>query len=173
MQKLTAENECLPSDNSIQPQPSVSYEPLRTPVTSTSLHALRVKVEQNLYKLDEETKVPLLKMANAAERAITDRVLLFDENRLLFEQNNEKMTRDSVKPTVVGKAKIMCFDDIVEAQNKREKKEMERANRKRKRKVSAAMPSNEERSRAEEMENARRDIANMGLSSYCSVLEVN
>ena len=114
-----------------------------------------------------------IKIANAAEQAITDRVLLFDENRLLFEQNNEKTIRDSVRPKVVGKAKIMCFDDIVEAQNKREKKEMEKANRKRKDKVSAAMPSNEERSRAEEMENARQQIANMGLSSYCSVLEVN
>ena len=52
---------------------------------------------------------------------------LFDENRLLFEQNNEKTTRDSVKATVVGKAKIMCFEDIVEAQKKRDKKEVEKA----------------------------------------------
>jgi hypothetical protein len=59
-------------------------------------------------------------MANATENLYAECALLFDQNRLLFEQNNEKVTRKSIKPTVVGCAKIMCYDDIVEARKKRD-----------------------------------------------------
>jgi hypothetical protein len=42
---------------------------------------------------------------------------------LPFEQNNEKATRLSNRSTVTGTAKIMTYDDIVEAQRKRDVKE--------------------------------------------------
>ena len=35
---------------------------------------------------------------------------------LLFEQNNEKTTRKSIKATIVGGARVMSYEDIVEAQ---------------------------------------------------------
>lgn len=38
-------------------------------------------------------------------------------------ENNEKMTRSSIKPTVVGTAKVMNYEDILAAQEKREAKE--------------------------------------------------
>jgi hypothetical protein len=44
---------------------------------------------------------------------------------LLFEQNNEKTTRTSIKATVVGTAKVLSYEDIVEAQQKRDIKEEE------------------------------------------------
>jgi hypothetical protein len=37
-------------------------------------------------------------------------------------ENNEKMTRSSIKPTVVGTAKVMSYEDILAAQEKREAK---------------------------------------------------
>jgi hypothetical protein len=40
------------------------------------------------------------------------------ENSDLFEQNNEGNTRASTKSTVVGKARVMSYEDIVEAQRK-------------------------------------------------------
>jgi hypothetical protein len=49
--------------------------------------------------------------------------LLLDENRLLFEQNNESKCRKSVKSTVVGKAKVMSYEDIVQAELKRDAKD--------------------------------------------------
>jgi hypothetical protein len=62
-------------------------------------------------------------MANAAENAFADRAILLDENLLLFEQNNKKITRNSIKATVVGSARVLSYKDIVEAQKKRDEKE--------------------------------------------------
>jgi hypothetical protein len=56
----------------------------------------------------------------AAERVFAERALLLEENRILFEQNNEKTCRQSGGPTVVGSAKVMSYEDIVEAQKKRD-----------------------------------------------------
>jgi len=39
----------------------------------------------------------------SAQKAFAERVLLLDENRLLFEQNNESNCRQSTRSTVVGK----------------------------------------------------------------------
>jgi hypothetical protein len=38
-------------------------------------------------------------------------------------QNNERNCRQSTRSTVVGKAKVMSYEDIVEAQAKRDAKE--------------------------------------------------
>ena len=46
-----------------------------------------------------------------------------DENFLLFEQNNEKATCKSIIATVVGSARVMNYEDIVEAQKQGEIKE--------------------------------------------------
>ena len=43
---------------------------------------------------------------------------LLDENWLLFEQNNESNCRNLVRSTMVGKAKVMSYGDIIEAQAK-------------------------------------------------------
>jgi hypothetical protein len=72
-------------------------------------------IEQAGHPLDERGRHRLQKLANAAEKAFADRALLLDENRLLFEQNNEKTTRLSTKATVVGTAKVMSYDYIVKA----------------------------------------------------------
>jgi hypothetical protein len=39
-----------------------------------------------------------------------------NENLLLFEQNNEKITRKLIKATIVGGARVISYKDIVEAQ---------------------------------------------------------
>lgn len=49
--------------------------------------------------------------------------LLLDESRPLFEQNNRSNFRKSVTPTKLGEAKVMSYDDIVEAQAKHDAKE--------------------------------------------------
>jgi len=65
--------------------------------------------------LDTHTKLSIQKIADAAENAFAERAILLDENLLLFEQNNEKTTRTSIKATVVGTAKVMSYEDIIEA----------------------------------------------------------
>jgi hypothetical protein len=57
------------------------------------------------------------------------RDLLFQENSDLFKQNNESNTRTLTNPTVVGKAKVMNFEDITEAQKRRDEKDAAAAGR--------------------------------------------
>jgi len=95
---------------------------LRTPVTGESLASLRTKIEQ-VAALDTPDRYCFQKIANAAEKAFTDRTILLDENRLLFEQNNEKTTQQSARSTMVGNARIMTYDDIDHAERKRAAKE--------------------------------------------------
>src|SRR5271170_5096139 len=96
---------------------------LQTPVTAESLTSLRRKIEQSMPTLDDHNQQCLRKFANAAERAMTARDLLFEENFDLFKQNNESHTRESSNSNMVGKAKIMSYEDIQEAQKKRYEKE--------------------------------------------------
>jgi hypothetical protein len=77
---------------------------LHTPVTCESLIDLRAKIEQGT-ALDPPSKRRFQKLANATEKAFADRAILLDENKLLFDQNNEKTTRLSVKSTVTATRK--------------------------------------------------------------------
>jgi hypothetical protein len=86
---------------------------------------MRTMIEQGT-ALNSPHKHRFQKLANAAEKAFADRAILL-ENRLLFEQTNEKTnektTRLSIRSTVTGTAKVMTYDDIIEAQRKCDIKE--------------------------------------------------
>ena len=114
------------------------------------------------------------KLFNAAEKALTGCALLLDKNRVLFEQNNESRSRQSTRSTVIGKAKVMSYEDIVEAQRKRDMKEAgvaggSRRSSKRKSAASAHMPR--KRSRKQELEEAQLEVEAFGMGDYCSVLQ--
>lgn len=93
---------------------------LQTPVTAEDLTSLRSLIEKHTHSLDGTSKRRLQKLADAAQVSFAERALLYDENRLLFQQNNESK---SSKSTVVGKAKVRNYEDIVEAQAKRAARE--------------------------------------------------
>jgi hypothetical protein len=147
---------------------------LPTPVNAEGFQALRRKLEQESQHLDAAGKHRLQKLANAAEKAIADRVLLVEENRILFDQNNEKMSRSSIKSTVVGTARVMSYNDILEAQMKRECKKSSAprpSRRNPKRPVSGTMSDETKRSRLTEVEKGNYEIEDWGLRDYCSVLQ--
>jgi hypothetical protein len=74
---------------------------------------------------------------------------------------------------VVGKSKVMSYDDIVEAQAKRDAKDAAVVKGKRgpKRKSSAPMLAEAKRTRKSEVEVAEDEIKAMGLENHCSVLQ--
>jgi hypothetical protein len=142
------------------------------------LASLRRDIETNIAghkALDARTKLIIQKVANAAENAFADRAILLDENMLLFEQNNEKTTRTSIKATVVGTAKVMSYEDIVEAQQKRDMKEEEAAavqgRRVSKRNKATLSQVIGKRSRSHEREKGIEEIRAFYLEKYCSVLK--
>lgn len=80
---------------------------------------MRKRIEESIAysrEIDSPYKRDIQKLANIAENAFTDRAILLDENLLLFEQNNEKATRKSIRATVVGSTRVMSYKDIIEAQ---------------------------------------------------------
>ena len=157
----------VPGDND-----TTGAEILPTPVTSEALTALNTQIYQDTQLLDGSSRHRLQKLTNAAQKSFAECALLLDENWLLFEQNNESNCRKSVRSTKVGEAKVMSYGDIVEAQAKRDAKEVAVLEGKcgAKRKSFALAKAPAKRKRKSEMEVAEDEIEAMGLGSYCSVL---
>jgi hypothetical protein len=71
---------------------------------------------------------------------------------------------------MVGKAKVMSYENIQEAQKKRDEKEaVGKGRRGWKRKLSTQDPGPRKKSRVQEMAEAQLDIQALGLGGYCSV----
>jgi hypothetical protein len=122
--------------------------------------------------LDGPSKQRLQKLANAAKESFAGCAL--GENRLLFEQNNKRNCRQSTRSTVVGKTKVMSYEDIVEAQAKRDAKEASvvKGERGPKRKSSAPTLAEAKRTQKREAEVAKEEIKVLGLGNHCSVLQL-
>ncbi|SRR6266480_2585605 len=98
-----------------------------TPVTSEALMSLQDLINQDTHELDEMSKQRLQrhlqKLANAAKISVAERALQQDQIRFLSKVNNESKVRRSTKPVVLGKAKVMSYEELEEAQAKRAAKE--------------------------------------------------
>ena len=122
----------------------------QTPVTPVSAEALGslqdLILKQDAYTLDgtskQSLKRHLQKFAKATRASFAKLVLQEDQIQFLTTINNEAKVRRSTKLLVLGKAKVMSYEDLEEARLKRAEKEAARAakgksNRGRKRKSSA------------------------------------
>ena len=108
-------------------------------------------------------------MGNAAEKAFAQCALLRDENKLLFEQNNDAKSRVAAKSTVVGKAKVMSYEDIVEAQKLRDAKDASAESRARQSSKRKGRPSTTAAAKVlheDQPEGAEREIKASGLVEY-------
>ena len=115
---------------------SFPREIVRTPVTPvsaealTSLHHL---IELDAHTLNDTSIARLQrhvqKLANAAHTSFAERALLHDHNQLLTRINNEAKARRLTKSVVLGKAKVMSYEDIEEARAKRAAKEVGKGKR--------------------------------------------
>lgn len=79
-----------------------------------------------------------------------------------------------MKATVVGTAKVMSYDDIVKAQEKRVAREAKTPNqpqRDRKRQTTVVTQDQHKRPRLEEAEKANREIEALSLTKYCSIFQ--
>ena len=96
--------------------------------------------KQDAYALDETRKQSLQrhvqKLANATQMSLAKGALQQDQIRFLITINDEAKARRSTKSTVLGKAKVMSYEDLVAKRAEREAKEQDKAkgNRKRDRK---------------------------------------
>jgi len=171
----------IPKANEVRVWSCPEGEVLQTPATAEALTSLHNLIEQEAHALDAISQQRLQKFAKAAQISFAECALLQDENQLLFKQNDEAKRRKSTKSTVVGKAKVMSYEDIVEARGKRAAKEAAKdaaavkQGRGRKRKsppVEAAKAKKGNKVRRSEVEVAQDEMAVGGLGDYCSVLQL-
>lgn len=139
--------------------------------TLTSLHKL---IKQNAYAEDEMSKQRLQrhiqKFAIAVETCFAERALQRKQIHFLKKVNNEAKVRRSTKSLVLGKAKVMSYEDLEEARAKRAAKDAAKAKGKgkrgRKRKSStpdadASEPKAKVARTSEEPELVRAPVARM------------
>jgi hypothetical protein len=108
------------------PQNEVLQSPV-TPVTTEGLTSLHNLIKQDTCTLSELSTQRLQrhvqKLTSAAQISFVERALLQDQNRFLLKVNNEAKVRQSAKAIVLGKAKVMSYEDLEEARVRRAAKE--------------------------------------------------
>jgi DDE superfamily endonuclease len=123
-----------------------------TPVDAEALITLQGLINQDAHALsDERSRLRLQwyaqKLANAAKTSFAERALQQDQIRFLFKVNKEGKVRQSTKALILGKAKVMSYEDLQAARAKRAAKEKAKATvgtGKRGRKPKNALPKEEE-----------------------------
>jgi hypothetical protein len=73
---------------------------------------------------------------------------------------------------VVGKAKVMRYEDIVEAQKKRDAIEFDKEDRALKRQRRGTAEAKAKRTRRSELEIAEAEIEAQGLRKFCTIFQV-
>jgi hypothetical protein len=98
-----------------------------TPVTAEALIPLHNLIKEDARTLDEVRQRRLQrhvqKLASAARVSFAECALLQDQNQSLIKMNKEAKVRRSTRSVVLGKAKVMSFEDLEEARAKRTAKE--------------------------------------------------
>ncbi|KAH8776281.1 hypothetical protein F5883DRAFT_366018, partial [Diaporthe sp. PMI_573] len=109
-----------------------------TPVSAEGLTSLHNLIKQDAHTLNG-TRIQRLerrvqKLANSAQISFAERALLHDQNQILTKMNNEAKVYQSTRSVVLGKAKVMSFEDIEVARAARAAKEVTKGSGKRGRK---------------------------------------
>jgi hypothetical protein len=163
-----------PSQAHAPSQADSSHVPPKTPTSASGLDVMRQKLEEILGTIDaHESRLHIQKIVNAAEQSLTGCTLLQEKNQALIIQNREEKIRKSTKATKVGTAKIMSYEDIVQAKAKRDEKLDKTTSRKAQKQKDSAKPVAEPVKKSPyqvELEVAERQIAASEYSDYCSVL---
>ena len=125
---------------------------LQTPVTPVSEEALislqNLIIKQDAYALDETSKQSLQrhvqKLTNATQMSFAKGALQQYQIQFLTTINNEAKVRRSTNSVVLGKAKVMSYEDLVAKRAEREAKEQNKVKVKGKRKCDRKRKSPEE-----------------------------
>ena len=122
------------------------YEALPTPVTPGSADALTslLNMIEQIPETDRPRKEKLRKkVVNAAHISFAKNALLQDRNEFLAKINDEGKVRRSTRSEIIGKAKVMSYEDLQEARvervTKKAAKEAKKAAKEAKRVATAAL----------------------------------
>ena len=139
------------------------------PVTVQALTSLHDQIKQDSRSSDKASKQRLQKcvekLASAAKISFARQSLLQDHNRLLF-----KINRRSTRSLIIGRAKVMSYEDLDKARTARAAKDKAAANkgmgkRGRKRKSSAQDAEEEAETEAVEVGTGSREVVSRQAGS--------
>ncbi len=87
-----------------------------TPVSAEGLASLHDLIKQDANTLNgtgtQRLERHLQKLVDSAHMSFAERALLHDQNQVLTRLNNEAKVRRATRSVVLGKAKVMSFEDI-------------------------------------------------------------
>ena len=152
--------------------PSCQNAPLRTPTSARSLETFQKQMKADTEASLGPYNILLEKAVEALGKVFADGALLREEIEGLLKQNDEKRSRKSLKRTVVGRGKIMSYEDIVAVRDQRMEREASKRSKqsvtsRRKRvnvaRCAVASPL------SKEVQVAEAEIRAMELGNYCAV----
>lgn len=118
-------------------QPSLTPITPATPITTEGLLSLQNLINSDADSLNETSRrrlqKHLQKFSNAAAMSFAERALQEEQIKFLHRVNNEAKSRRTTKSLVLGKAKVMSYEDLESARAKRVATELEAVARKEKR----------------------------------------
>ena len=129
---------------------------------SNKLSLLYNKIEQDTNRLNNLSRFRLQKLNNIAKKVFAEYSLLFNKNRLLFIQNNKKVSRKSIRLTIVSITKVMNYEDIIDTQMNYNIKTARRIS-----KLKKSVPT------SQDIEKAEEEIRSLELVNYYLVLYFN
>ena len=146
---------------------------LQTPVTPVSADALMLLqkyiIKKYAHALDETSKQSLVrhlqKFTNAAQTSFAKGVLQQNQIRFLIRINNESKVRWSTTSVVLGKVKVMSYEDLKEVRAKRAEKEAAKEAK------GKGKHGRKPKSAAPEAEEASADNGNRGRKRKSAALE--
>lgn len=118
----------IPKADEVREGSCPQYEALPTPVTPVSAEALTSLLNMIKQVSDDETsrqhKERLQqKVTTAAQTFLAKNALLEDRNQFLTNINDEGKVRRSAKSEIIGKARVMSYEDLEKARAERALKE--------------------------------------------------
>ena len=135
-----------------------------TPVSVEGLTSLHNLIKQDAHTLNgtsiQHLERHVQKLVDAAQISFAERALLYDQKQMLTRMNNEAKVRRSTQSLVLGKAKVMSFEDIEVARAARAAKEVIKGQGKRGRKrKSAALEADEQEPEPESEADSEPEVA--------------
>jgi len=145
-----------------------------TPVTPTSaeaVSALHDLIRKDAHALDAASQQRLQrrleKLTNATQLSFAERTLLQEQNRFLTTINNEAKVRRSTKTTIIGKARVMSYEDLQKARTDRSAKEAEKEARQSKKAMKINDSGARSRRRAAETDLMQETQSQQHVDAQC------
>lgn len=99
-------------------------------MSAEAVVSLQNVIEQGVRTLDETSRQRLQrhiqKLTNATQVSFAERALLQEQNRFLANINNEAKVRRSIKSEIIGRARVMSYEDLEKARADRATKDAEK-----------------------------------------------